>query len=88
MVGGPCSYEAFAGQCESDASGATFTFRGTVDGKTAELAGNEASPGAFTAAQTKDCQLSFIRTGTCTPCIFSVGSCGKAAFDLFGARRQ
>lgn len=85
-VGGPCTYDDFPGTCTatgSNAQGKTlFTFEGAVNGARVSLTDNEANE-AMTAGATTDCSLQFITSGTCTPCLFTIGSCGREAWDAF-----
>lgn len=88
LVGGPCTYDDSPGVCTAtgvNTEGKTlFTFEGTVSGERVSLADNEANE-AMTVGTTTDCSLRFITSGTCTPCLFSIGSCGKEAWDAFRA---
>lgn len=83
LVGGNCSYEKFDGVCEKEKDEAgLFRFGGTVNGKNIVLTHNKLGSGEILKDKVA-CTLQFIQTGTCTPCIFSVGECGKDAWDLF-----
>jgi len=92
MVGGPCSYEEFPGRCVvsgRDASGrAAFSFEGIVDGAEARLDGNMMYPGMGARKDAIPCRLMFIRKGTCTPCAFTIGECGRPAWELFRSRSR
>ena len=90
VVGGPCAYDEFAGTCRLEpGTEAVFTFEGNVAGQSVVLHGNEPARGAFASpGESKACTLSLIRTGTCTPCLLSVGSCGKEGFELLGRIRK
>ena len=87
LVGGPCSYDEFPGYCTAagkDASGkGTFTFVGAVGGQDVDLAGNALMDGMSIRSKSMPCKLEFIKKGTCTPCVFSIGECGAGAWDLF-----
>jgi hypothetical protein len=86
LVGGPCTYDEYPGTCTvtgADAEGnSLFTFEGSVNGERVGLADNAANEPKATGT-TSDCTLKFITTGTCTPCLLSIGSCGKEAWDAF-----
>lgn len=86
LVGGPCTYDDFAGGCtmiEKSENGKTlFTFNGTINSQEVELKGNK-STDSFPAGQQIPCSIKFIKTGACTPCLFSIGECGKEAWDAF-----
>jgi hypothetical protein len=87
-AGGPCDYTAYAGTCALGAGG-TFTFTGKVAGKAVVLKENplyktSAAPRPAAGKPTA-CELRFSKAGTCTPCVFSIGSCGEAALDAFRA---
>ncbi len=78
---------SFGGTCSATAGG-TFTFAGNVDGKAVVLKNNALYPRGPRLAGGKPmpCELKFSTSGTCTPCVFSIGSCGEAALDVFRAR--
>lgn len=86
MVGGPCTYKSFTGTCRlTDASADgkfNFDFRGTVDAKEVFLKNNKTmlkiAPGVD-----MPCELKFITSGTCTPCLLSMGECGEEAWETF-----
>lgn len=86
LVGGPCDYSEYAGTCTVTGKGeegkAIYTFEGEVEGEQVSLAGN-ASDEELAQGSQVDCMLMFIREGTCTPCLLSIGSCGKQAWDLY-----
>ena len=86
LVGGPCTYDDFPGTCTAtsvDGEGRThFTFRGTVRGKKLILKDNKATE-PFAVGTSTDCSLKFITSGTCTPCLLSIGECGKEGFAVF-----
>jgi hypothetical protein len=86
LVGGPCDYREYAGTCMVTGQGedgkAVYTFEGEVEGERVLLAGNTSNEGLAQGSQV-DCILMFIREGTCTPCLLSLGSCGKQAWDLY-----
>jgi hypothetical protein len=88
VLGGPCSYVDYEGSCIVTAASAdgtaVFKFQGLVDGGTMELAGNTSSEGGEVGSVIP-CQIRFITQGTCTPCLFSIGSCGEAAWDAYRA---
>jgi len=89
LVGGPCSYDEYPGTCvvtgKDDDGKAVYTFEGDVEGERVTLAGNKSDEELAQGSQV-DCMLMFIREGTCTPCLFSIGSCGKAAWDFYRDR--
>lgn len=86
LVGGPCSYNEYPGTCtvtgKGDEGRAVYTFEGDVEGRQVALEGNTSDEEMAPGSQV-DCMLMFIREGTCTPCLFSIGSCGKEAWDLY-----
>lgn len=83
VVGGPCAYDDQAGTCTVDAN-KTFTFKGNIGGTAVILKGNELFGTESTAAGTSvPCSIRFITKGTCTPCGFSIGSCGEEAWNAF-----
>jgi hypothetical protein len=92
-VGGGCEYRKYEGKCMVTGLGdkPTFTFEGMVEGTAVKAEGNEVeAPNrqSFSKVQvgaSADCTLEFISRGTCTPCMLSHGSCGKAAWDAFRA---
>lgn len=92
VVGGPCAYEEFPGSCtpsDGTAAGAgAFTFVGMVHGQDVELRGNELMSWMSLPHGSVSCKLLFIREGTCTPCVFSIGECGKQAWDLFRTKAK
>ena len=93
-VGGACDYRKSPGSCTFTTlePAPTFRFDGAVDGRTVRLEGNELgapqrqSIGKLEVGRTLPCTLDFITRGTCTPCLFSLGSCGRDAWELFRAR--
>ncbi len=84
VVGGPCAYADTPGTCTVKPGG-TFTFKGTVDGTQVVLENNTISgpDSAPPVGSSVPCSLKFITRGSCTPCGFSMGSCGSAAWDAF-----
>jgi hypothetical protein len=84
VVGGPCSYAKQPGSCVIEAGGA-FTFNGVVDGAKVSLPGNSLGSADKSPAvgATVPCTIEFITVGTCTPCMFSLGSCGQPAWEAF-----
>ena len=86
LVGGPCDYREYAGTCtvtgQNEDGKAMFAFEGEVEGDRVLLEGNTSDEELAQGSQV-DCLLMFIREGTCTPCLFSIGSCGKEAWDLY-----
>jgi hypothetical protein len=92
-VGGGCEYRKYAGKCTVTAVGdkPTFTFEGTVEGSALKAEGNQVETptrqtfGKLQVGASEPCTLEFISQGTCTPCMLSHGSCGKAAWDAFRA---
>jgi hypothetical protein len=84
VVGGPCSYAKQQGQCVIGAGG-TFTFTGVVDGAKVSLPGNSLGTAdkAPAVGASVPCTIDFITVGTCTPCMFSIGSCGQPAWEAF-----
>lgn len=82
-VGGSCSYDKYDGVCKIEkGTGEYFTFNGEVNAKKVTLHKNKLGFGEK-LEDNAPCSLQFIKTGTCTPCVFSVGECGKEAWDLF-----
>ena len=92
-VGGACTYTKIEGRCALTELGdnPVMTFTGTVDGKAVELPGNAVRDASafqpFGLGTNVTCTLEFETQGTCTPCMFSVGECGKAAWDAFRAHK-
>lgn len=86
-VGGPCTYEEFGGLCTAagaDAAGRNlFTFVGVVRERNVELAGNALMEGMSLKRESIPCKLEFLKEGSCTPCVFSIGECGPPAWELF-----
>jgi hypothetical protein len=85
LIGGPCSYREYPGTCTvtgQDEGKAVYTFEGDVEGRQVKLGGNKSDEEMAPGSQV-DCMLMFIREGTCTPCLLSLGSCGKEAWDLY-----
>jgi hypothetical protein len=85
LIGGPCSYREYPGSCTvtgEDEGKAVYTFEGDVEGRQVKLGGNKSDEEMAPGSQV-DCMLMFIREGTCTPCLLSLGSCGKEAWDLY-----
>ena len=81
-VGGNCSYEYYPGTCTSTVEG-MFSFEGDVQGSPVTLMDNALDDAALLpVGESAACQLELIRTGTCTPCMFDIGSCGRDAFDI------
>ena len=83
IEGGNCSYDEYEGTCTYEIGG-VFTFTGTINGEEVSYAGNpytlgpnENEPASGTSV---DCVLSYINTGTCTPCMIDIGECGSEAF--------
>ena len=81
--GGGCLYEDYPGTCTYE-DAELFAYVGTVDGAEVSFAGNpyelgpednEPAPGSSV-----DCTLSYIKSGTCTPCLIDIGQCGAEAF--------
>ncbi len=89
-VGGPCSYESFEGSCavtgRSGEGSVIFDFEGSVDGRSVRLTDNKSSVKPEIGAEVP-CKLQFIKKGTCTPCLFSIGECGKEAWSIFRNRK-
>lgn len=81
ITGGPCSYTDYPGTCTGQADG-KFTYKGTVDGKEIELKDNGPGPATLTEGQSQSCNLKYINKGSCIPCAFNIGECGKEAFDV------
>jgi len=79
-VGGPCSYDEYSGTCTATGKNADgkvlFVFDGEMRGEKISLADNIADEG-FAPDARASCFLMFIKEGTCTPCLFSVGACGE-----------
>lgn len=92
--GGGCVYTKMEGRCWLTELGdaPVMRFAGTVDGKTVELPGNPVRDAAafqpFGLGTNIACTLEFETQGTCTPCMFSVGECGKDAWDAFRAHSK
>ncbi|MCE9576923.1 MAG: hypothetical protein K8W52_27500, partial [Deltaproteobacteria bacterium] len=92
--GGGCTYAKIEGRCSLTDLGdhPVMTFTGTVDGKAVELPGNSVRDAfafqPFGLGTNIPCTLEFETQGTCTPCMFSVGECGKAAWDAFRAHSK
>ncbi len=88
-TGGECVASTFPGTCVATADG-TFTFEGEVDGKSVTLKGNTfyGKPPASrpSAGKEQPCHLRLSKSGTCTPCTLSLGSCGGSALDLHRGR--
>jgi hypothetical protein len=92
-VGGACDYRKSAGSCTFTTlePAPTFRFEGVVDGRTVRLEGNELADGQrqsgakLEVGRSLPCTLDFLTRGTCTPCLLSLGSCGKDAWELFRA---
>ena len=91
LVGGPCTYDKIAGTCTATEAASDgkmhFTFTGTINGQNVELKDNNSS-GGMAIGEKVDCMLEFITSGTCTPCIISIGECGKEAWDAFRSYKQ
>ncbi len=87
VVGGPCAYDEYPGYCTvtgRDKSGRSiFTFVGQVGGLDVSLEKNSMADGMSMLKGSMPCKLLFIKKGTCTPCVFSVGECGEGAWELF-----
>ncbi|MBN1283362.1 MAG: hypothetical protein JXA24_06295 [Proteobacteria bacterium] len=87
-VGGLCEYEKFPGVCtvtQVDPDGTvSFTYDGAIGGQAVSLAGNTTA-GEYREGDVADCDLQFITTGACTPCLVSIGSCGEEAWAAFTA---
>ena len=83
MEGGACEYDDYPGVCRVESDG-SLTYSGDIGGEAATLAGNSADlPSGQTAPSegtSLDCTISYITTGTCTPCLLDIGSCGSEAF--------
>jgi len=90
VMGGSCSYEEFGGSCTVTGKGkegrSIFSFVGEVDGEEVRLNKNVMMGGMSMPEGSMACNLLFIKKGTCTPCVFSIGECGSEAWDLFRAR--
>jgi len=86
LVGGPCTYESFPGTCTLtgiDENGkANFEFKGAVKGGEVHLKDNKTML-RIAMHVDRPCELKFITSGTCTPCLLSMGECGKEAWELF-----
>lgn len=83
MVGGNCTYEKFDGVCEKEKDEAgSFRFKGVVNSATVTLAHNKLGSSEVLKDKAA-CALQFIKSGTCTPCVISIGECGKDAWELF-----
>ena len=87
VVGGPCAYDEYPGYCTvtgRDKSGySIFTFVGQVGDADVSLEKNSMADGMSMQKGSMPCKLLFIRKGTCTPCVFSIGECGEKAWELF-----
>ena len=92
--GGGCVYTKIEGRCQLTELGdePVMTFIGTVDGTAVELPGNAVRDASafqpFGLGTSAVCTLEFETQGTCTPCMLSVGECGKAAWDAFRAHSK
>ena len=86
MEGGGCTYDEYEGTCTYE-DAAFFTFTGTINGEEVSYAGNPYTLGPEenepAAGSSVDCVLSYINTGTCTPCLIDIGECGSEAFAGF-----
>jgi|GEM_PF-3222711 len=89
-VGGACAYDEFSGFCEAagtDEQGRVLvTFVGKIDGEAHTFERNFANDTNVPEAPIP-CELMFIKEGSCTPCLLSVGFCGPAAWEFFQIRR-
>lgn len=87
-VGGTCDYDEFPGECtvtQVDPEGTVnFTYEGEVEGDAIVLSENTGTIEG-PVGTVVDCTLQFITEGTCTPCLFSVGSCGQEAWAAYTA---
>lgn len=80
--GDECTYEGYPGTCTGTGE-SEFTFEGEVGGEQLTLTGNELDPDVTLGeGETVDCDFEFIDEGTCTPCLFDIGSCGDEAWDV------
>ena len=79
-VGGECTYNEYPGTCTGEGEG-NFTFEGDVDGVAVTLAGNGGSE--LAEGESTECTLSYIETGTCSPCEYDIGGCGDETWDIF-----
>ena len=86
LIGGPCAYESFTGTCRlTDVDGqgkGNFDFKGIVNGKEVYLNSNKTML-KIAMGVDLSCELKFITSGTCTPCLLSLGECGKDAWEAF-----
>jgi hypothetical protein len=87
---GGCDYAKIAGTCTvmQDGASGVMVFTGTIDGKAVTLPDNAMSrpEGVFVDAKVGTagpCTIEFETHGTCTPCMFSIGDCGQAAWEAF-----
>lgn len=85
---GGCTYAQIEGTCTVSAPG-MMVFTGTINGAAVTLPDNSLSrpAGVYVDAKvgaTGPCTIEFETEGTCTPCMFSIGDCGKPAWDAFG----
>jgi len=81
--GGPCTYKDYGGICTGTADN-TFTFVGLVGANQRTFANNNLrEAGTLVEGESMSCELQFIETGTCTPCMFDIGFCGEAAFQAY-----
>ena len=78
---GSCTYDEYIGTCtrEEDWS---ITFTGEIEGETVTFTGNEGWE--LEEGASAECTISYITEGTCTPCLFELGSCGSEAFSYIG----
>lgn len=84
--GGDCTYDSYPGTCTGEGEG-LFTYAGDVNGEAVSAAGNPLSSlESLGADETTACTLQFITTGSCTPCLLDIGSCGDEAWDVFRAQ--
>ena len=91
LVGGQCTYDAFPGTCiatDVDQDGKThFTYKGKVRGNDLKLKKNTTQKKLSIGKKVR-CELKFIKTGTCTPCLFSIGECGSEAWETFRSMKK
>jgi len=91
LVGGPCTYDSYPGECIAtriDENGKTrFTYKGDVQGNELKLTNNTTQK-QLTLGKKVRCELKFINEGTCTPCLFSIGECDSEAWEAFRASKK
>ena len=79
-----CTYKDYIGTCTYE-TGGFFTYTGIVEGTEVSFEGNPYTLGPAdnepAAGSSVECTLSYMTTGTCTPCLIDIGACGSEAFS-------